>query len=100
MNNRYANRDVRSLEPYYTKHTQAMTRERLEGKSEIAAELAHRDCLIAAARLQHQEMQRYLPVLERAEADPALWDSLTAGLGIATLAGYRHAIATAEGKHE
>lgn len=39
------------------------------------------------------EAERYLPVLERAEADPEVWDRLTAGLGIATLNGYRAAIA-------
>ena len=53
--------------------------------------------LIAAAPEQHAEMLRYLPVLERAEADPELWERLTAGLGIATLNGYRAAIAKATG---
>ena len=52
--------------------------------------------LIAAAPEQHAEMLRYLPVLERAEAEPELWERLTAGLGIATLNGYRAAIAKAE----
>jgi hypothetical protein len=54
--------------------------------------------LIAAAPDQHAEMKRYLPILERAEADPQLWERLTAGLGIATLNGYRAAIAKAEGR--
>lgn len=53
--------------------------------------------LIAAAPEQHAEMLRYLPVLERAEADPELWERLTAGLGIATLNGYRAALAKATG---
>lgn len=37
------------------------------------------------------EMLRYLPLLERAEKDPEIWEKLTAGsgLGIATLNGYR-----------
>ena len=52
--------------------------------------------LIAAAPTQHAEMLRYLPVLERAEADSELWARLTDGLGIATLNGYRAAIAKAE----
>ena len=56
--------------------------------------------LIAAAPDQHQEMRRYLPVLERAESDPELWARLTEGLGIATLNGYRAAIAKAEGRGE
>lgn len=38
------------------------------------------------------EMQRYLPVLERLEAEPDLWERFTSGLGIATLNGYRKAI--------
>ena len=52
--------------------------------------------LIAAAPTMQREMNRYLPVLERAEADPILWQQLTAGLGIATLNGYRAALAKAE----
>jgi hypothetical protein len=51
--------------------------------------------LIAAAPTQHAELLRYLPVLERAEADPELWARLTAGTGIATLNGYRAALAKA-----
>lgn len=54
--------------------------------------------LLAAAPDQHSEMLRYLPVLERAEADPEIWEKLTAGLGIATLNGYRAAIAKATGE--
>ena len=44
----------------------------------------------------NQEMIRYLPVLERAESDTELWARLTDGLGIATLNGYRAAIAKGE----
>ena len=44
------------------------------------------------------EMRRYLPLLERAEADSAVWDRLTAGTGIATLNGYRHVLEQAEGQ--
>jgi hypothetical protein len=51
--------------------------------------------LIAATLTQHAELLRYLPVLERAEADTELWERLTAGTGIATLSGYRAAIAKA-----
>ncbi len=54
-------------------------------------------CLIAAAPTQHEEMLRYLPIIERAEADPELWERLTAGTGIATANGYRAAIAKATG---
>lgn len=56
--------------------------------------------LIAAAPDQHAEMLRYLPVLERAEADPELWGRLTEGLGIATLNGYRAAITKATGENQ
>lgn len=54
--------------------------------------------LIAAAPLQHAEMLRFLPVLERAEADPELWARLTEGTGIATANAYRAAIAAATGE--
>jgi hypothetical protein len=43
-----------------------------------------------------EQMKRVLPVLERLEADPALWIKLTAGTGVATLNGYRNALAKAE----
>lgn len=56
--------------------------------------------LIAAAPTQHEEMVRYLPILERAEADPEIWNKLTAGTGIATANGYRHAINQALGKKD
>ena len=54
--------------------------------------------LIAAAPTQHAEMLRYLPIIERAEADPKLWAQLTEGTGIATANGYRAAIAKATGE--
>ena len=54
--------------------------------------------LIAAAPAQHEEMLRYLPIIERAEADPELWEKLAAGTGIATANGYRAAIAKATGE--
>jgi hypothetical protein len=42
------------------------------------------------------EMERILPVLERAEADPDIWHRLTAGTGIATLNGFRTALRQAK----
>ncbi len=45
-----------------------------------------------------REMQRYLVVLERLWGEPKLWSEMTQGTGIATINGYRHAIAKAEGK--
>ena len=53
--------------------------------------------LIAAAPTQHEEMLRYLPIIERAEADAGLWARLAEGTGIATANGYRAAIAKATG---
>ena len=43
-------------------------------------------------RLRH-EMRRYLPVLEALEANPSSWEWFTDSTGIATLNGYRHALA-------
>lgn len=39
----YAKRNLRELGEHYTRHLSAMTGERLEPKSDIAAELAWRD---------------------------------------------------------
>lgn len=54
--------------------------------------------LIAAAPTMHEEMQRFLEVIERAEADSEVWTRLTAGTGIATANAYRAAIAKAKGE--
>ncbi len=54
--------------------------------------------LISAAPTQYEEMLRYLPIIERAEADTELWERLTDGTGIATANGYRAAIAKATGE--
>lgn len=42
----YAERDLMTLGQYYIRHVDAMTREGLRAKTNIAAELAHRDMLI------------------------------------------------------
>lgn len=44
------------------------------------------------------EMNRYLPILETIEGNPELWERITARHGIATLNGYRNAIAKAIGQ--
>lgn len=54
--------------------------------------------LVSAAQDMLAEMQRYLPIIERAESDPTLWAKLTAMTGIATGNRYRRAIAKATGK--
>lgn len=43
----YAERDIESQGEHYVNHVMAMTSESLHGKSNIAAELAHRDIRIA-----------------------------------------------------
>jgi hypothetical protein len=52
--------------------------------------------LIAAAPAMYAEMRRYLPLLERLEDSP-VWHDLAAGLGIATINGYREALRKARG---
>lgn len=42
----YAERDIIEQGEFYTRHVQAMTHEGLHSKSDIAAELAHRDMTI------------------------------------------------------
>lgn len=42
----YQQRDIEELGDFYLSHLEAMTKESLHGKSDIAAELAHRDMLI------------------------------------------------------
>ena len=57
------------------------------------------EATVARAEAAHgnlfKAVGRYLEVLERAEAEPELWARLTAGTGIATLNGLRHAISKA-----
>lgn len=37
-------------------------------------------------------LRMYLPILERAERNPAIWNEIVSGTGIATLTAYRKAI--------
>jgi len=46
MGDLYEQRDIEAQEDYYMKHLSAMTGEKLHRKSDIAAELAHRDMVI------------------------------------------------------
>jgi hypothetical protein len=43
----------------------------------------------------YAEMERYLPILEKLEANPKLWAEFTEGTGIATLNGYKNAMSLA-----
>jgi hypothetical protein len=49
--------------------------------------------LLSALKTMRAEMQRYQPILERAYMVPSEWESLAHGTGIATLNGYRAALA-------
>ncbi|WGH49593.1 hypothetical protein [Alishewanella phage vB_AspM_Slicko01] len=60
MIKQYAERDAYELDvagEYYATHISAMTREALHSKSDIAAELAHRDMVIAQLKAQIQSIQ-------------------------------------------
>jgi hypothetical protein len=46
----YPEQDPRELEPYFSFHMNAMTAERLDGKAEIAEQLAWRDKKIEALK--------------------------------------------------
>ncbi len=63
-----------------------------------SAMLTRYAALIEAVPLMANEMARYLPIIERAEAAPEVWSRLTEGTGIATANGYRDAIAKATGQ--
>jgi len=55
----YADRDIENQEDCYLSHIAAMTDENLNGKSEIAAELAHRDLIIQSLAEALQEISNY-----------------------------------------
>ena len=57
MSNLYAERDILEQGKHYSQHTSAMTSEGLHSKSDIAAELAHRD--IEIERLQARVAELY-----------------------------------------
>lgn len=61
----YAERDIIEQEDYYVRHINAMTKEGLHSKSDIAAELAHRDISIFNLEQQlkaakHEAVEQYL----------------------------------------
>lgn len=53
----YAERDLMTLGEYYIRHVNAMTAEELRSKSDIAAELAHRDMLIDKLAVSLEELR-------------------------------------------
>ena len=60
----YAERDIIEQGEHYTNHVMALTAEGLHGKSEIAAELAHRDQRIAALEAENAELRAKLERLQ------------------------------------
>jgi DNA-directed RNA polymerase subunit RPC12/RpoP len=63
----YAERDIMEQGNYYMRHLMAMTAEKLHSKSDIAAELAHRDMVIDALRNE----------LARLAVIGTLWEGIT-----------------------
>ena len=61
MSKLYAERDIIEQEEFYTRHISAMTKEDLDSKSDIAAELAHRDI---TALYQKKQIERLYFKLE------------------------------------
>lgn len=51
------------LEPHYSQHVDAMTREGLESKSDIAIQLAVRDSVLEVAKRQIQELEKEVSFL-------------------------------------
>lgn len=61
MSNQYEDRDAFELDKaggYYTRHVVAMTKEGLHSKSDIAAELAHRDYEIDKLKAQVEQLRK------------------------------------------
>ena len=55
----YAERDACAQGDHYMKHVSAMTGEKLHSKSDIAAELAHRDIIIERLTARVKELEEY-----------------------------------------
>lgn len=68
----YAKRDLEVLDlrgHFYSNHVSAMTREGLESKSDIAAELAFRDLRISNLSYHIEQLQSQIDELKQDEAD-------------------------------
>ena len=57
MSKLYTERDIIEQGDYYSRHTSAMTGEDLHSKSDIAAELAHRDIEIDKLKARVAELE-------------------------------------------
>jgi len=65
MSNLYADRDIIEQGDHYSKHVSAMTSEGLHSKSDIAAELAHRDIQLEQAEARVAELSNLCERLQR-----------------------------------
>lgn len=64
----YAERDIMALDDagnYYVKHVSAMTGEKLHSKSDIAAELAHRDYEIDKLKAQVEQLNALIVKMQQ-----------------------------------
>ena len=56
----YKNRDIKEQGQFYINHVEAMTKEELYHKGDIAAELAHRDIKIFNLKREIEHLERFL----------------------------------------
>ena len=87
MSKLYTERDIIEQGDYYSRHTSAMTGEGLDRKSDIAAELAHRDIQIdqlqaRVAELEGEQLEVWLGSGDKLVADIYADDGGWAGVGI------------------
>lgn len=75
MGNLYAERDIIEQGNHYFRHTSAMTSEGLHSKSDIAAELAHRDIEIERLQARAAELSSENDALKKANLDSVAWES-------------------------
>ena len=68
MTKQYSDRDIMALDQagdYYLRHVQAMTREQLHTKSDIAAELGHRDLVIEQLTAERDALAAQVEALQK-----------------------------------
>jgi hypothetical protein len=72
MSKLYTERDIIEQGDYYSRHTSAMTGEDLHSKSDIAAELAHRD--IEIDKLKARVAELYTRPAPADQGDTCTWE--------------------------
>lgn len=76
----YSERDIMMLDKagsHYIRHVEAMTSEELHSKSDIAAELGHRDHQIAELRAERESMRDVLAKMAKSLYEKCGWDDVT-----------------------